>query len=92
MNEFIGLTFEQAQECEREQYCFTESCSLWVSVKDKLPEERHQEVLITNGTNIGIGWIGNDRSSWFDHLDHPHYARIHHSDITHWSYLPEVPK
>lgn len=64
----------------------------WISVKDKLPVKSHVEVLITDGIKIGIGHLGNNKFTWFDHFQYGDYCNIPHKDVTHWMPLPEVPK
>ena len=68
---------------------------LWISVKDRLPEEKDYHeceesydgvVLWWNGKTIGIGWYYESTGSW---------ANLHDSEIygvTHWMPIPEPPK
>jgi hypothetical protein len=50
--------------------------SKWISVKDRLPEKAHQDVLITDNKKIGIAHIGNDLKIWFDYFDCFHIAQF----------------
>ena len=53
--------------------------SQWISVKDRLPEER-KRVLVYNEGGITIAW--RDKGEWDDIF----------LTVTHWQPLPEPPK
>jgi len=61
----------------------------WWSVKEKLPDCMHN-VLVTDGKDIGIGWIfglgSNGNVSWA-----APFADIDGRDVTHWMPLPALP-
>ena len=62
----------------------------WFPVKKKLPDPMHN-VLVTDGKDIGIGWIfslhSNGEVSWA-----APFADIDGRDVTHWMPLPKLPK
>ena len=80
----------------------------WISVKDRLPSgniETAEDVLITDGENISIGWHQHD----FEEIDpvtgnyFPEEILWHQlgglktdhcgwPEVTHWMPLPEPPK
>jgi len=71
----------------------------WISVKDKLPDlpetefdsdpTYSQNVLITNGKRIIIGWLLRRDYHLFWRSDDP---KDMEKEITHWMPLPELPE
>lgn len=64
----------------------------WISVKDRLPEER-TEVLVYRGSHIGDmmnvhTYLGH--GSWED--SYGYWSRTEDEGITYWMYLPDPPK
>lgn len=61
----------------------------WISVHEKVPDDL-EEVLFTDNKEIFKGYRMrsslDDRFSWYSNSD----FTIH--DVTHWMYLPELPK
>ena len=59
--------------------------SEWISVKDRLPRELHQQVLVVDAKGtMAIGVLVDKESLYFDS-----YCNY---DITHWMPLPEPPQ
>lgn len=62
----------------------------WISVEDRLPEDRIDVLVCMNGGKevaviTGVAFIG-DNGNWFD------YHNFQLRSITHWQPLPEPPE
>lgn len=60
----------------------------WIKVEDGLPKVK-KEVLVTDGKDIYIAHlleINPQRKDWF------FYYEAYNSVITHWMFLPDLPK
>ena len=70
----------------------------WISVEDRLPQDK-KSVVVTDGlTSYAIAWYGHNRD-WVaetDLLDAENYDGHCHieldANITHWMPLPDPPK
>lgn len=56
----------------------------WISTENYFPDIG-QEVVITDGQTYEIAWT-TEEESWDS------YDSIHLEKITHWMYIPELPK
>ena len=56
----------------------------WIPVTERLPEIR-QVVLITDGIDVGTGWMNQ---GWWN----TSFADIRPGEVTHWMPLPQPPK
>lgn len=96
MGNYAGMTFEDAQEQEKKDYCFSEPPppisiqelmrQSWVSVDDRLPEMKvHVLTYCDDHPNMPmtVNYINNYEKQWAYH---------HTKNITHWMPLPEIPK
>lgn len=55
----------------------------WISVKDKLPDERYVLCYQSRSSNpIQVGFRSSHSGEWFPNL----------YNVTHWMFLPEPPK
>lgn len=75
---------------QRDRRCvFCESgrpTSAWISVKDRLPEDRNQ-VLCANPYRVTTGWYDAIAKRWYEE-----YCEERLEGITHWQPLPEPPE
>ncbi len=60
---------------------------IWISVKDRLPDNNCMRLLITNGITIEIGWWNGDgEKRWI--VGNGPFIFL---GVTHWQPLPELP-
>lgn len=59
----------------------------WTSVKDRLPEDEYECLVITKGGWYYIGWFKSDIQKWV--VDGVVWCD---ETVTHWIKLPEPPK
>ena len=60
----------------------------WVSVKDRLPEARHEVIVWCEGAECaGLAWRHEGSDFWYV----PEPQAIGYDSITHWMPLPEAP-
>ena len=59
----------------------------WVSVKDRLPEDEYECLVITKGGWYYLGWFKSDIQKWV--VDGVIWCNV---EVTHWIKLPEPPK
>lgn len=59
----------------------------WISVKDRLPEDEYECLIITKGRWYYIGWFKGDIQKWV--VDGVVWCYV---EVTHWIKLPEPPK
>ncbi len=76
----------------------------WISAKEKLPPQNPEDkdysiyVLITDGNNVGIGWIfypgkQEEDLTWYEATDFISSENsLEFEKITHWAKLPKLPK
>lgn len=73
----------------------------WISVKDHLPKHGVKNpCLITDGKNVGIGWISertkhhieNDDVPWNDETAYLQHDITGWPKVTHWKELPKPPR
>ncbi len=68
----------------------------WISVEERLPKNKYEHVLITDGENMFIGFFREDTKSW-DNFNSGWVAKYYHDgepiypEITHWMPLPSAP-
>lgn len=77
-----------------DRYVYIESRSLWIPVSERLPEipEGQKEVeCLVGDIRYGSKDIGYYKGLW---CDSPEFQDIdgNHISVTHWQYLPELPK
>lgn len=59
----------------------------WISVKDRLPEDEYECLVITEDCWYYIGWFASDIQKWI--VDGGVECD---EEVTHWIKLPEPPK
>lgn len=73
-------------------FSYRDQCVEWINVKDRLPKG-DVECLITDGKEIGMGHLINDKD-WRDDtkkLTDEEWSYVARN-VTHWMPLPEAPK
>lgn len=97
--EELRQTVEHYKGCADDWY--KEACEYkavvpkWIPVTERLPEDMWGNVLVTDGKNVGMGWLdyytrkdtGAVERDWFA----PN-TPVEENKITHWMPLPEPPK
>jgi hypothetical protein len=66
----------------------------WISVKDKMPTESDNLILVTNGRHTEIVWMSDEEKAIkkpfaYDEHDTPLFSI---GSVTYWMPLPEPPK
>ena len=65
----------------------------WISVKDKLPEEYGNYLVLTSENNIDFGTFNTRFGSWsMCDADGFYWAGQRGIRITHWRHLPKAPE
>lgn len=69
----------------------------WVNVKDRLPEDNDEEVLVTDGEYCAVGFWREDAKAWdnvnFGWLENlPEGCPTGIKTVTHWMMLPKLPE
>jgi len=92
MGNYAGMTFEEAQEQEKKDYCFTESKSPWISVKDRLPLYK-EVVLVYLDTKTITEAVYRGEYDKGDHIFRLELTREDTGErVTHWMPLPIPPE
>lgn len=61
----------------------------WISVEDRLPEDRADVILHPQRGKVAIGYYNKAIESWVQFFAG---VKISAGEVTHWMPLPEVPK
>lgn len=66
----------------------------WISVEDRLPEEKHEVIIyytwLTNQNSyIGIAFVDSSLNKWFSDDGKTTFKM---KEVTHWMPLPNQPK
>jgi len=68
----------------------------WVSVKERLPENANEVLVIERWMDYPfVGYYGGNPSRWIvskDYLSGDFVDSVTQKDVTHWCELPDLPK
>lgn len=80
MNKYEGLTLEEAQKKEKEEYSFIEESFQWISVKDRSPPSNGVLLCIGNDQEVLLLNYANGYT-----IELPYWVK-------YWIQLPSLPK
>jgi len=70
----------------------TEPVNSWISVKDRLPDDKERYLICTEGGRIDIAYYQPTGDKFSDYEPFWQSSSCRFSFVTHWQPLPEPPK
>ena len=90
--EVTDAIWAKKKEAEAERDALREKVTQWISVEDRLPEDRGDVLVVAywhERWGVHLGWCARERGAWSVHVG---FADRSDLTVTHWMPLPEAPE
>ena len=88
----IALAQKKQTEAEAERDALREKVTQWISVEERLPEDRGDVLVVAywhERWGVHLGWCARERGAWSVHVGSADRSDL---NVTYWMPLPEAPE